>query len=126
MDAAGAAALGAAQRGLGGGEQALGIGGVLGQARDADRQRHLAAARHLRVGDRVAQPRRLGQRAGLRGLGQEQHELLAGVARDDVRRSHAIRRVVLLQHDGDPAQDVVADLVAEVVVDRREADRCRR
>ena len=48
VDAAGATALGAAQRGLGGGQQALGIGGVFGQARDADRQRQLAPARHLR------------------------------------------------------------------------------
>ena len=94
VDAAGATALGAAQRGLGGGEQALGIGGVLGQARDADRQRQLAVARHRRRGDRIAQPRGLRQRARLRGLGQEQHELLAGVARDDVGacgRDRAIR-----------------------------------
>src|SRR5919106_3528386 len=105
---------------VGGPQQLLGRGGVLGEAgqADGDGQPHpptvAVAAERLAVGG-PAELLGHGQAALQVGLGQDEHELLAAVAGEGVDVADAA---------GDPApeldQHLVAPLVAEAIVDQLE------
>src|SRR6476646_6043355 len=88
---------------------------VLRTGGDAARDRHAAVAEDLAPADRGAQALGREQRVELARFGQEQPELLAAEAGEAVDRANEP------DHDlADLAQDVVARLVAERVVDRLE------
>ena len=109
--------LGAQQGGVGRPQDAVGVGGVLGERgdahRDRDRQAGLAGRQ---VGDLPADA--LGHLARLvePGVRQDHGELLAAVAGGEVGFARAAA-----QDFGDVAQHLVAALVTDRVVDRLEA-----
>ncbi len=110
-DAVLAEALGLVERRVGGLQQVTQVAAVAGPAGDAERQRQPPAAQ-VDAGEAALQAPADGARIGLRGLGQQQRELLAADAEDAVGRSHAPP-----QERTDVAQRIVAGHVPARVVE---------
>ena len=110
-DAILAQALGLVERRVGGLQQVTQVAAVAGPAGDAERQRQPPAAQ-VDAGEAALQAPADGTRIGLRGLGQQQRELLAADAEDAVGRSHAPP-----QERADVAQRIVAGHVPARVVE---------
>src|SRR5262247_3050452 len=105
------------QRAVGGAEQLLRRRGlVVGETGDAEARGDALAVRVRESRDDLPYPVRVEPSAALRRLDQQDGELVAAVSGDDVDAAR-----VLHEDLSDVAQRLVADRVAELVVDALEA-----